>query len=76
MSSENILDKVKKLSELTGVGFKDCKNAIDYCKGDLDKSVDFLVKIGIFRPIFTYSLVISLILSIIYDPLYKSFYRE
>ena len=29
MSSDNILDKVKKLRELTGVGFKDCKNALD-----------------------------------------------
>ena len=27
--SDNILDKVKKLREITGVGFKDCKNAID-----------------------------------------------
>ena len=25
MSSENILEKVKKLREITGVGFKDCK---------------------------------------------------
>ena len=29
MSSDNILDKVKKLRELTGVGFKDCKIALD-----------------------------------------------
>jgi elongation factor Ts len=42
MPSENILDKVKKLRELTGVGFKDCKNAIDECNGDIDKSVEFL----------------------------------
>ena len=42
MSSENILDKVKKLRELTGVGFKDCKKAIEECKGDVEKSIEFL----------------------------------
>ena len=42
MSSDNILDKVKKLRELTGVGFKDCKNAIDKCNGDVEKSIEFL----------------------------------
>ena len=29
MPNEKTLDKVKKLRELTGVGFKDCKSAID-----------------------------------------------
>ena len=29
MSSNNLLEKVKQLREITGVGFKDCKNAID-----------------------------------------------
>ena len=47
MSPENILEKVKKLRELTGVGFKDCKNAIDECNGDIDKSIEFLRKKGI-----------------------------
>jgi len=47
MSSDNILDKVKKLRELTGVGFKDCKNAIDENNGDIDKSIEFLRKKGI-----------------------------
>ena len=47
MSSGNILDKVKKLRELTGVGFKDCKNAIDENKGDIEKSIEFLRKKGI-----------------------------
>jgi elongation factor Ts len=47
MSSENILDKVKKLRELTGVGFKDCKNAIDNSNGDLEKSIEFLRVKGI-----------------------------
>ena len=42
MSSENILNKVKKLRELTGVGFKDCKNAIDESNGDIDKAIEFL----------------------------------
>ena len=42
MSPDNILDKVKKLRELTGVGFKDCKNAIDKCNGDIEKSIEFL----------------------------------
>ena len=42
MSSDNILDKVKKLRELTGVGFKDCKNAVDNCNGDIEKSIEFL----------------------------------
>ena len=47
MSSDKILDKVKKLRELTGVGFKDCKNAIDENNGDIDKSIEFLRKKGI-----------------------------
>ena len=47
MSSGNILDKVKKLRELTGVGFKDCKIAIDENNGDVEKSIDFLRKKGI-----------------------------
>ena len=47
MSQSNTLDKVKKLRELTGVGFKDCKNAIDENKGDIEKSIEFLRKKGI-----------------------------
>ena len=47
MSSENLLGKVKKLRELTGVGFKDCKNAIDENNGDIDKSIEYLRKKGI-----------------------------
>ena len=47
MSQGKILDKVKKLRELTGVGFKDCKNALDENKGDIDKSIEFLRKKGI-----------------------------
>ena len=47
MPSDNILDKVKKLREITGVGFKDCKAAIDETKGDIDKSIELLRKKGI-----------------------------
>jgi len=47
MSSDKTLDKVKKLRELTGVGFKDCKNAIDENDGDIEKSIEFLRKKGI-----------------------------
>ena len=47
MSQDNSLDKVKQLREITGVGFKDCKNAIDETKGDIDKAIDLLRKKGI-----------------------------
>jgi len=47
MTSDNILDKVKKLRELTGVGFKDCRDALDENNGDIDKSIEFLRKKGI-----------------------------
>ena len=47
MSSKDLLESVKKLREITGVGFKDCKLAIDETGGDLDKAVEFLRKKGI-----------------------------
>ena len=47
MSEKQLLDNIKKLRELTGVGFKDCKIAIDECNGDLEKSIEFLRKKGI-----------------------------
>ena len=47
MSSQNLLDKVKKLREMTGVGFKDCKAAIDENSGDIEKSIEYLRKKGI-----------------------------
>ena len=47
MSSKNILEKVKRLREITGVGFKDCKNAIEETKGDIEKSIELLRKKGI-----------------------------
>ena len=40
MSVDNTLDKVKKLREITGVGFKDCKSAIDEPKGDIEMSFE------------------------------------
>ena len=47
MSSNNLLEKIKQLREITGVGFKDCKSAIDETKGDIEKSVELLRKKGI-----------------------------
>jgi len=47
MSSNNLLEKVKQLREITGVGFKDCKNAIDETRGDIEKSIELLRKKGI-----------------------------
>ncbi len=47
MSNKDLLDNIKKLREMTGVGFKDCKVALDETKGDLDKSIEFLRKKGI-----------------------------
>jgi elongation factor Ts len=47
MSNKDLLDNIKRLREMTGVGFKDCKTALDETKGDLDKSVEFLRKKGI-----------------------------
>jgi elongation factor Ts len=47
MSSKDLLESVKKLREMTGVGFKDCKIAIDKTDGDIEKSIEFLRKKGI-----------------------------
>ncbi len=47
MSDKDILNNIKKLRELTGVGFKDCKVALDESKGDIEKSIEFLRKKGI-----------------------------
>ena len=47
MSDNNILKNIKKLRELTGVGFKDCKLAIEENNGDIEKSIEFLRKKGI-----------------------------
>ena len=47
MSNKNILENVKKLREMTGVGFKDCKAALDENNGNIEKSIEFLRKKGI-----------------------------
>ncbi len=47
MPNKDLLDNIKKLRELTGVGFKDCKLALDESEGDIEKSVEFLRKKGI-----------------------------
>ncbi len=41
------LEKVKKLREATGAGFKDCNQAIKESSGDLDKAVEILRVKGI-----------------------------
>jgi elongation factor Ts len=41
------IEKVKKLRELTGVGFKDCNLAIKESDGDLDKAIEILRVKGI-----------------------------
>ena len=47
MSNKDLLDNIKKLRELTSVGFKDCKAALDETNGDIEKSIEFLRKKGI-----------------------------
>ena len=47
MSNKELLDNIKKLREMTGVGFKDCKIALDESKGNIEKSIEFLRKKGI-----------------------------
>ncbi len=46
-NNKETLENIKKLREITGVGFKDCKVALDETKGDIEKSVEFLRKKGI-----------------------------
>ena len=36
------IEKVKKLREATGAGFKDCNLAIKESNGDLDKAIEIL----------------------------------
>ena len=47
MSNKDLVNSIKKLRELTGVGFKDCKVALDENEGDIEKSIEFLRKKGI-----------------------------
>ena len=47
MSNKDLFDNIKRLREMTGVGFKDCKIALDENNGDIEKSIEFLRKKGI-----------------------------
>ena len=47
MSNKETLENIKKLREITGVGFNDCKLAIDENNGDIEKSIEYLRKKGI-----------------------------
>ena len=47
MSNKDLLGNIKKLREITGVGFKDCKLALDETEGNIEKSIEFLRKKGI-----------------------------
>tara|TARA_B100001063_G_C16728578_1_gene537913 strand:- start:574 stop:1440 length:867 start_codon:yes stop_codon:yes gene_type:complete len=47
MSNKDLLNNIKKLREMTGVGFKDCKIALDETGSDIEKSIEFLRKKGI-----------------------------
>jgi len=46
-NNKDMLNNIKKLREMTGVGFNDCKTALDETKGDIEKSIEFLRKKGI-----------------------------
>ncbi len=43
----NDIDKIKKLRQSTGAGFKDCNSALKESKGDLDKAAEILRVKGI-----------------------------
>ena len=47
MANKDLLQTIKKLREITGVGFKDCKLAVDENGSDIEKSIEFLRKKGI-----------------------------
>ena len=47
MTDKKNLENIKKLREITGVGFSDCKIAISENDGDIDKSIEYLRKKGI-----------------------------
>ena len=43
----DIIKNVKNLREITGVGFLDCKKALEENNQDIEKSIDYLRKKGI-----------------------------
>ena len=47
VSNKQNLENIKKLREITGVGCKDCKLAIEENNGDINKSIEYLRKKGI-----------------------------
>ena len=47
MSNKDSLQNIKKLREMTSVGFKDCKIALDETKGNIEKAIEVLRKKGI-----------------------------
>ena len=47
MTDKKNLENIKKLREITGVGFSDCKLAIVENNGDIEKSIEYLRKKGI-----------------------------
>ena len=67
MSNKDLLTNVKKLRELTGVGFKDCKIAIEENNGDIEKSIEFLRKKGIAKASKKMSRNASEGLALVYD---------
>ena len=50
------IEKVKKLREITGAGFKDCNLAIKESNGDIEKAIEILrvkgISISVFMKIF------------------------
>ncbi len=43
----NLIENIKKLRELTGVGYLDCKKALESNNNDIENSIDFLRKKGL-----------------------------
>ena len=67
MSQKESFNNIKKLRELTGVGFKDCKVALDENNGDIEKSIEFLRKKGIAKASKKMSRNASEGLALVYD---------
>ncbi len=45
----DLLEQIKKLRELSGAGFLDCKKALSENNNDIEKSIDFLRKKGLIK---------------------------
>ncbi len=46
---EDLMEKVKELKEMTGVGFSECRKALAEANGDIEKAVEILKKRGLAR---------------------------